>query len=389
MDHEVTLTPKGERWSKSRHPWVYQDDVKERDPSFSGDIVRVKAPNGRFLGQAFYNAKSKIALRWLESDPDRLIDRDFWSDRLAKAIEHRAKVVRDSSAYRLVFSEADGFPGLIVDRYDTTLVVQALSLGIDRILPLLTELLIERLNPKTIVARNDASVRALEGLPVEKRMILGERASWVEVTEGKCRYLVDVWEGHKTGTYLDQRENRLWAGGFAKGRVLDAFSYQGAFTLQAAQAAAEVLAIEDSQWALGLLEENLKLNRLTHVRVERGNVFDRLKTLEKEGQRFDLAILDPPAFARNKNELSGAYRGYREINLRAMRILNPGGVLVSCSCSYQVSEEIFLAILQEAAADAERSLRLIDIRTQAKDHPILISHPESKYLKCVALEVIK
>jgi 23S rRNA (cytosine1962-C5)-methyltransferase len=389
MGDQVTLTAKGERWARSRHPWVYQDDLKERQPALSGQIVQVKAPNGRPMGQAFYNAKSKIALRWLTDNPDLSMDRDFWAGRLQKAIDYRKRKVSGSSAYRLIFSEADGFPGLIVDCYDEILVLQSLGLGIDQILPTLVELLTSLLHPKAIVARNDASVRKLEGLPVEKRMILGDQPNRVEVKEGEVCYLVDVWEGHKTGAYLDQRENRLWARGFAKGAILDAFAYQGGFTMHVASKADEVLAIEDSSSAIGLLQENLKLNKLTNVRVERANAFDRLKALEKEKALFDLVILDPPAFARNKNELPGACRGYREINLRAMRILKPGGILVSCSCSYQVSEEIFLAILREAAADSGRSVHLLETRTQAKDHPILITHPEGKYLKCVALEVIE
>jgi len=386
MNDEVTLTPKGQRWYRSGHPWVYRDDLKSALPSLSGQIVRVKSSNGQLLGQAFYNAASKIALRRLTDDPGEPIDRAFWERRLLCALELRKRLVSDSSAYRLISSEADGFPGLIVDRYDSVLVLQSLSLGIDRILPLIVELLSERLQPQAFVARNDSSVRTLEGLPLEKRLLAGSRPDRTEVREGDRRYLVDVWEGHKTGAYLDQRENRLLSRRFSKGRVLDAFAYQGAFSLQVAAQADEVLAIEDSESVLMGFKENLNLNRITNVQVERDNAFDRLRALDRAGEKFDLVILDPPAFARNKNEVPDAHRGYREINLRALKLLKPGGILISCSCSYNVSDEIFLAILQEASRDAKRPVHLLEIRTQSKDHPILLTHPESKYLKCLILE---
>lgn len=389
MNGEVILTAKGARWAASGHPWVYRDDLRDQDASLSGEAVRVKAMNGRPLGYAFYNSKSKIGLRWLTDDPECVLDRRFWRERLKKAIDYRKRVVSDSNAHRLIFSEADGFPGLIVDRYGDVLVVQSLSLGIDRMLPMMVELLAELCAPTAIAARNDAQVRTLEGLPLEKRPLLGDPPARVEVMEGDCCYGVDIWEGHKTGIYLDQRENRLWVKKFARGRVLDAFAYQGAFSLQVAAHADQVLSIEDSERAIGLFEENIKRNNVSNIQLERANAFDRLKALEKSKEIFDLVILDPPAFARNKSELSGACRGYREINLRAIRILKPGGVLLSCSCSYQMSQELFLSVLQEAAGDAGRKLRLIECRTQGADHPILITHPESKYLKCVALEVIE
>jgi 23S rRNA (cytosine1962-C5)-methyltransferase len=383
----ITLTAKGLRWHQTGHPWTYQSDLGSSDPAFSGEIVRVNAPNGRPLGKAFYNPKSKIALRWLTDDPDQPIDRDFWQERLSRALELRQRVVEESTAYRLVSSEADGLPGLIVDRYGPVLVLQSLSLGIDRILPLLVELLVERLQPEGIVARNDASVRTLEGLPVEKKVLLGKPPGRIEVKEGDRRYLVDVWEGQKTGAYLDQRENRLRARIYARGRVLDGFAYQGGFTLQVAAQAEQVLAIEDSEAAVRMLKENLTLNQITHVQVERANSFDRLKALDRTKEKFDLVILDPPAFAKAKKELADAWRGYREINLRALRILKAGGTLISCSCSYQVTDEIFLEVLRQASIDARRKVRLLEIRTQSMDHPVVLTHPESKYLKCLVLEV--
>ncbi len=392
MDQEVTLTPKGLRWRRQGHPWIYRDDLKEADPSLSGQIVRVKASSTQPLGQAFFHGSSKIALRWLTDDLDAAIDRTFWAARLQAAIDyrkrlfHEAALFRETSAFRLIYSEADGFPGLIVDRYGEFLVLQTNSLGMDRVVPLMTDLLIERIQPKAILARNDSQVRVLEGLPLEKKLLYGDRPDRVEVQESDRRYLVDVWEGQKTGAYLDQRENRLWARNHARGRVLDAFAYQGAFSLQVAPQAEEVLAIEDSQAAVSVFKENLALNQFSNVRVERDNAFDRLRALEKEGQRFDLIVLDPPAFARARQDLIGAWRGYREINLRALKLLNRDGVLISCSCSYNLSEEDFLSILREAAWGLKRTVRFVESRTQSRDHPILLTHPESKYLKVMVVE---
>lgn len=387
MDHEVTLTAKGDRWHRSGHPWIYQDDLKSPDASLSGQIVRVNSSQGRALGQAFFNASSKIGLRWITGDAGRSLDRSFWEERLKKAIALRRRLVQDATACRLISSEADGFPGLIVDRYDTVLVLQSLSLGMEAALPLIVELLKEQVGPRCIVARNDSHVRILEGLPSEKKLLFGSEPCPVEVREGEIRYRVNVWEGQKTGAYLDQRENRLRARDYARGRILDAFAYQGGFTLQAASRAEEVLAIEDSEAAVARMKENLALNGLTQVRVERANAFDRLRELERAGETFDLAILDPPAFAKNKQAIPDACRGYREINLRALKVLKPGGTLFTCSCSYQITDELFFQILREASRDAQRSARLLEIRTQSKDHPILLTHPESKYLKCLVLEV--
>lgn len=385
--HEVVLTPKGERWHRNRHPWVYRDDLSSGDPSWAGEIVQVKSPQGQLLGQAFFNPISKISLRWLTDAVEEPVNRAFWRGRMEAAFELRRRVVRESNACRLIYSEADGFPGLIVDRYGDLLVVQSLSLGIDQVLPELMDLLKEMLSPSVLVLRNDAPIRKLEGLPLEKKVFLGEFPDRVEIQEGSRRFLVDVMEGHKTGAYLDQRENHLWARQYARGRVLDAFAYHGGFALQAAETAQEVLALEDSAAAVQRLKENLALNQIANVQCERANVFDRLRTLEKEGQLFDLVILDPPAFAKNRGELRDAWRGYREINLRALKLLRPSGVLVTCSCSFLIREEMFLEILREASRDSRRTVRLIEQRTQARDHPILMTHPESRYLKCVALEV--
>ena len=388
MGREVVLTAKGERWYRSRHPWIYRDDLQSVDGTLAGQIVRVKAPDGRPLGQAFCNPTSKITLRWLTDNAEESVDRKFWAGRLQTALEFRKRVVRDSNAYRLIYSEADGFPGLIVDRYGEVLVLQALSLGIEKVLPVIVELLVELLRPSAVVARNESNVRTMEGLPQEKGVLHGTLPERIEIQEGSCRFLVDALEGQKTGIYLDQRENRLWAKGYARGRVLDAFAYQGGFSLQVAEHAEEVLAIEDSAAAVERLNENLRLNRQGRVKAERGNAFDRLREFERQGERFDLVILDPPAFAKNRGEIRDACRGYREINLRALKLLKAGGVLITCSCSYLITEEIFGEVLRLASRDAQRTVRFLESRTQSRDHPVVLTHPESRYLKCVALEVV-
>ena len=298
MTDGVAITRKGERWHRSGHPWSYQDDVELVDPQLSGQVVRVQSFDGRRLGQALFNAASKIRLRWLTDDPERVIDRSFWADRLDRAIHLRQRVVQETTAFRLISSESDGFPGLIVDQYGPVLVLQSLSLGIEKQLPILLELLVERIRPEAVVARNDSQVRALEGMSLEKKVLYGKLPDRIEVQEGERRYRVDVLEGQKTGAYLDQRENRLNARRYARGRALDVFAYQGGFTLQVSAHCQEVLAIEDSEWAASRIRENLSLNGVSNVQVERDNAFNRLRRLDEEGQKFDLVILDPPPSPR-------------------------------------------------------------------------------------------
>jgi len=391
---EVRVSPKGLRWQRTGHPWIYRDDLAAADPAAAGELVRVLGPSGQFLGQYLFNPASKIALRLVCPD-ERPVDRAFWAERLRRAVAYRApghpscgRVVRDGTAYRMISSEADGFPGLIVDRYGEVLVLQSLSLGIERHLPILLELLQEQLRPAAIVARNDAAVRALEGLPQETALLSGERPGPIEIQEGACRFVVDVWTGHKTGWYLDQRENRQAAARYARGRALDVFAYQGGFACHLARQAEHVTAVESSAAALAALSAQAALNGLTNVTPVEANAFDALKAMDRARERFDLIVLDPPAFAKSRRELAAARRGYKDVNLRALRCLHPGGRLVTCSCSYNLSEAAFLEILREAATDARRTVRVLEVRTQAPDHPILLSLPESHYLKCVILEAL-
>jgi len=385
---DVRVTVKGLRWWRRGHPWIYRDDLVKAPRDGAGEIVRVLGPAGECLGQYFYNPASKIALRLVRAD-ERPVDRTWWAARLQAAIAYRARVVQESTAYRVVSSEADGFPGLIVDRYGDILVLQCTALGMAQQLPIVVDLLKELLHPTAIVARHDMAVRALEGLPQETSLLHGERPGPIEIQEGSCRFLVDVWTGQKTGWYLDQRENRQAAARYARGRVLDAFAYQGGFTCHVARRAEQVIALESSVAALAVLTENAARNGLTNVTTLQANAFDALKEMDRREERFNLIILDPPAFAKSRQDLAGARRGYKDLNLRALKMLAPGGHLVTCSCSYNLDEATFLEILREAAADARRTARVVEVRTQAQDHPILLALPESHYLKCVVLEVVE
>lgn len=385
-DARAILTPKGLRWHGTGHPWVYRGDLQPLPEELHGRIVRVEDSRGRFLGRAFYSHHSRASLRFVSLE-DVPIDRAFWEARLRRALEYRREVVQDTDAMRLVAGEADGFPGLIVDRYNDFLVVQSLSAGIDRMFDEVLSLLTAELSPRGIVARNDLQVRALEGLPREIRVVAGEEPGELELREGAIRYLADPVRGQKTGAFLDQRENRIAAGRHARGRCLDAFSYQGSFALHMAANAEEVTAVEISSDALNRAERNAILNGITNMTFVEANAFDFLRSMDLSGERFDMIVLDPPAFARSRQDVEGALRGYKEINLRALKILAPGGRLVTSSCSYHVSEPDFLDLLTEAAADIRRSVRILEKRMQSRDHPVLLTMPETYYLKCIILQV--
>lgn len=381
----VRLTGKGRRWRLSGHPWIYRDDLAEPPTLASGELVAVVDPHGAFMGQAFYSAASRIALRFVTVG-DEPVDAAFWEKRLAAALAFRRRVVRDTDACRLIFGEADGFPGLVVDNYNSHLAIQTLHPAMERRLPELLELLQRRLAPASITLRHDAEVRLLEGLPLEVRTVYGELPLRVEVREGPVRLLVDVRHGQKTGLFLDQRENRLAAGLLARGRVLDAFAYQGAFALHMAGRADHLTLVESSAAALALAEENARLNAVSNLELVRDNVFSFLKKAVSEGKHFDTIVLDPPAFAKSRQDRPAAIRGYTELNRLAFQLLNPGGLLVTCSCSYNLREEEFLDLVRRAAVAAGRQARMLERRGAAKDHPGLLSLPESLYLKCLFIE---
>ena len=379
----VTITHRGEERIRSGHPWIYKSDVAKTDAS-GGDTVRVIGTRGRDLGRALYSDRSEIALRFLTRGVEPA-DVTLWRSRLSQAIRFREALDIDATAYRLVHGEADLLPSLIVDRYGDYLVVQALSQGVDRLMPELTPLLVDLLHPAGILARNDPRVRLLEGLEQRVDVLHGTVPDQIEVREGQVSYLVDPYRGQKTGLFLDQRENRFAAARYARGRLLDAFSYNGGFALALAPRCDEVLAIDISDDAVERIRLNAERNGLANVQARAMNVFDELRELERRGDRFDTIVLDPPAFAKNKASVRKALSGYKEINLRALKLLATGGFLVTCSCSYNVSEGDFADVLASAAVDARADVAVVEKRMQGRDHPVLMTVPETYYLKCFIL----
>ena len=384
----VRLTPKGVRWQRTSHPWVYRDDLAAGPTLPSGELAAVLTPQGSFLGQAFYSAASRIALRFVTYGQEA-VDALFWEQRLKRAAAYRRRVVQDTDAYRLIYGEADGFAGLVVDHYAGHLAVQVQHPAMERRLPEIIDLLATHLNPASITLRNDSEVRRLEGLPLTVKTVFGDLPESVEVREGPVRLWVDIRTGQKTGLFLDQRENRLAAGAYARGEVLDAFAYQGGFALHLAPRAQRVTLVESSEAALKLAKANASLNDLQNLEFVREKAFPFLKKAVADGRRFDMIVLDPPAFAKSRLERPGAIKGYQEINRRAFQLLKEGGTLITCSCSYNLSEPEFLEIVRAAAASAGRQARLIERRGAARDHPALLSLPESLYLKCLVLEVVE
>jgi 23S rRNA (cytosine1962-C5)-methyltransferase len=350
----------------------------------AGEIVRVKNARGRFVARALYSNRSQISLRVLTRE-EVPVDREFWRQRLEQAIAFRRTLEIDATAYRLVHGEGDFLPSLVVDRYGEHLVVQTLSQGMDRLLPDLTALLVEVLGPAGILARNDPRVRLLEGLEQRVEVLHGDLPERITVREGSVEYEVDPRRGQKTGAFLDQRENRRAAAEYAKGRLLDCFSYAGGFALQLARRAAHVEALEISDEAAAAITRNAARNRIDNVGVRVVNVFDELRALERAGDRFDTIVLDPPAFAKSKSAVPKAVSGYKDINLRALKLLNTGGCLVTCSCSYHVDEASFAEVVYEAAIDAHVHVSVVEKRMQSRDHPVVLGMPETYYLKCFIL----
>jgi 23S rRNA (cytosine1962-C5)-methyltransferase len=380
---EVSVNRRGEERLRLGHPWIYQSDVVSANAQ-PGDTVRVVGSRGRGLGSALYSSRSEIALR-LVTRGEGVADIDTWRTRLQQAVAFRQSLEIDATAYRLVHGEADLMPSLIVDRYGDYLVIQTLSQGTDRLLPEITQLLVETLGPRGVLARNDPRVRELEGLERRVDVVHGTVPDSIEIRDGRTVYLVDPYAGQKTGLFLDQRENRAAAGRYARGRLLDAFSYQGGFALTLAATCDYVLAVDISEDAVARIRENAQRNGLTRLEARVMNVFDELRELERREERFDTIVLDPPAFAKSKSALPKALAGYKEINLRALKILNRGGFLVTCTCSYHVSEGAFAEVIAAAAIDAHADVTVVEKRMQARDHPVLMTVPETYYLKCFIL----
>jgi len=381
----VRISPRGEDRVRSGHPWIYRSDVRDvEDGASAGAVVRVLGAKERPLGHALFSDQSQIVLRMV-SRGEAAVDAVFWRARLEAALAFRASLGLDATAYRLVHGEADLLPSLIVDRYDDVLVLQALSRGMDRLVPTLVPMLVELTGARGILARNDPKVRLLEGLEQKVEVLHGEVPATVVVREGPVSYDVDPWHGQKTGLFLDQRENRVAAAQYARGRVLDCFSYNGSFALRLASVADDVEALDSSADAVQRIAQNAAKNGLSNVRAREANVFDELRRLERENARFDTIVLDPPAFAKNKASVPKALAGYKEINLRALHLLRPGGYLVTCSCSYNVDEATFGQVLYEASVDSHTPVAVVEKRMQGRDHPVLLGVPETYYLKCFIL----
>jgi 23S rRNA (cytosine1962-C5)-methyltransferase len=396
---ETIIAPKGVERIRAGHLWVFRSDVLQAPHvADSGAITRVLDKRHRFVAWALFGAESEITLRvisrtdYAESDNTPEFWRVFWCERLLSAYDWRKRVVGKAEAYRLVHAEGDGLPGLIIDRYGDAFVLQTLARGMDARKALWVELLRELFDPRLIVERNDVKVRPLEGLPMQSGVLYqkpgASAATEFQITENGLQYWVDLIGGQKTGAFLDQRENRAAAMRYARGRGLDCFSFHGSFALHLAKGCEQVTALDISAPALERAARNAELNRLSNVEFIEANVFDKLAEYDTRNARFDTIVLDPPAFAKNRGAIGAALRGYKEINLRALRLLNPGGILMTCSCSYHVDETLFLEMLKDAAHDAGRMIQLIEKRTQSRDHPILLTVPETYYLKCMVLRVV-
>jgi 23S rRNA (cytosine1962-C5)-methyltransferase len=383
MEQTITVSSRGEVRIQNGHFWVYRGDVADGRAE-PGAVVRVAAPNGRFLARAFYSDRSQITLRILTRH-DEPVDRRFWQLRLERAASFREGLDIDASAYRLVHGEGDLIPSLVIDRYGDYIALQTLSQGTDRLLSEVTGLLVEMTNPKGIIARNDPRVRLLEGLEQSVSVLHGDIPDKVTVREGKVEYDVDLRHGQKTGAFLDQHENRVAAAQYVSGRTLDCFSYAGGFALQLAPHVDELTALDISEDATALLARNAARNGLSNVQARTTNVFDELRTLERMGEAFDSIVLDPPAFAKSKTAIPKAMSGYKEINLRALKLLRPGGFLITCSCSYHVNEAAFAEVILDAALDAGVDVSVVEKRMQGRDHPVVLSMPETYYLKCFIL----
>lgn len=381
---ETVVSGRGAKRVLAGHPWVYRSDVK-RMAGEAGDVVRVFDDRGGFLGMAFANPRSEISLRTV-SRRDELVDEEWFRRKIQKAFDYRRFLEIDADSCRVFHSEADGIPGLVVDKYGGCLVLQVGSAAVEKRLDPIVEILGELLNPSGVLLRGDTASRKREGLEKEVRVLRGDVPESVVVREGEVRHRLDLRGGQKTGGFLDQRENHIAAGRFAKGRVLDVFTYTGGFALHAARNADSVEAVDSSGPALEAAQDNAELNGFENIAFTQANAFDLLRKKSDAGEKYDAVILDPPAFAKSKRDLPKARRAYKEINLRAMKMLEEDGILITCSCSYHLSREMLEETLRSAAADAGAAMRVVEWRGQAADHPEVLTIPETSYLKCAVLQ---
>lgn len=386
QEPSARITAKGLRRLENGHLWVYRSDVAQVQAE-PGAVVRVSDHHGRYAGRAFYSSRSQITLRFLTRE-DTPVDRDFFKARLRAAFHHRAGHVRDTDSYRLTHGEGDLLPSIVIDRYGDYVVVQTLSQGAEVQKALLVDVLVELLAPRGILERNDPRVRQREGLPQSVSVLHGDVPPTVRIRMNALQWDLDLYHGQKTGAFLDQRENYLAAARYAQGDALDCFTYHGGFALTMARHCNQVESVDISEEALQTARANQGLNGIPNVSVRVANVFDLLKEYDETGRRFDTIILDPPAFAKDRASIPAALRGYKEINLRSLRLLRPGGCLVTCSCSHHLPEATFAEMLAEAANDTGKLLQVRERRTQASDHPILLTVPETMYLKCFIIKLL-
>jgi len=387
LDVVATISPRGVKRLKSGHPWIFRSDVVDR-PNAGAGIVRVESARGEPLGWALWSPASEISLRHIEGSPARTPDAAWWHTKLAKAIARREPILGESNAFRLVHGEGDGLPSLVVDKYGDHLVVQILSAGVDAWTHEIVDALRDLTGAVGILARNDPAARGREGLPREVRLLSGDVPRTLEVVEHGVRYIAAPWDGQKTGAFLDQRENRELIGSRTKGEALDCFAYHGSFALHMAKRATRVTALDVSAPALSRVAAHAAMNGFTNVTPLEGDAFDVLRAWNREGRQFDTIVVDPPAFAKTRGALEGARRGYKDINLQALRLLAPGGTLFTASCSFHVSRAMFFEMLQEAASDSGRRIAIRAITGQPLDHPELLTVPETGYLKGALLDAM-
>lgn len=384
---EVRISRRAGERLESGHVWVYASDVESTAGARGGDPVRVTAPKGRRMGIAHYSSSSQIALRLLTRGQEP-IDADFYRTRIAAAAAHRRRFSGDTTAYRLIFSEGDQLPGLIVDRYGDTLVMQNLTQGMEAAKSILAEALLAETGASGIWQRNDAVVRDKEGLERISGPLAGDPPSEVDVVMNGLRFRADIAGGQKTGVYLDQRENYLAAARWGRGRALDCFTSTGGFALHLARGCERVEAVDSGAAALAAARANAEANGIANIDFREADVFHLLSGYSSARRRFDTVVLDPPAFTKSRAAVEGALRGYRDINRRAMEILSPGGTLITCSCSHHVSEAALAETVAAAGLEARRTVRVLERRIQAVDHPVLLTVPETLYLKCLILEIL-
>ena len=387
MRNTARITTKGLRRWESGHPWIYRSDVAER-PEVDAGVVLVRDNRNRPLGWALWSPRSEISLRFIEADTDIEIDGSWWQKKIEQAMSRRVGLETVTNAYRVVHGEADGCPSLVVDRYDRWAVIQLMSAGLESFRKEIVDAVVHVTRADGILARNDAALRGKEGLPRETVALHGEVPHEIEVDEYDIRYIAAPYTGQKTGAFLDQRENRHLAGSVAKGVALDCFSYHGSFAMHLARNADEVIALDSSAQALERARANAKLNGIENIDFVETNAFDFLREKEDAEAQFDTIVLDPPAFAKTRSSVPAALRGYKDINMRAMRLLAPGGMLFTASCSFHLSKALFLEVLEAAAADSGRRIALREVRGQPVDHPEILTIPETGYIKGALLQAV-